>query len=53
MAMVRRPGFGGGSAAVGYDGGSLVAARLPGMSAASRQPGGLVWQQDLRKLFYM
>ena len=60
MAMVRRPGFGGGSAAVGYDGGSLVAARLPGMPAAahgcrvaaSRQPGGLVWQQDLRKLFY-
>ena len=35
MAMVRRPGFGGGSAAVGYDGGSLVAARLPGMSAAA------------------
>ena len=52
MAMVRRPGFGGGSAAVGYDGGSLVTARLPGMSAAARQPGGLVWQQDLRKLFY-
>ena len=30
MVMVRRPGFGGGSAAVGFDGGSLVAARLPG-----------------------
>ena len=39
MAMVRRPGFGGGSAAVGYDGGSLLAARLPGMSAAARWPG--------------
>ena len=38
MAMVRRPGFGGGSAAVGYDGGSLVAARLPGMSALERRP---------------
>ena len=62
MAMVRRPGFGGGSAAVVYDGGSLVAARLPGMSAAARRPGRAAHgiaaarlpgkQQDLRKLFY-
>ena len=36
--MVAAAGHGDG-AVVGYDGGSLVAARLPGMSAAARRPG--------------